>query len=100
MKMANGVSGPYYPMLSPNDNLNRLTGVTVGGQTYNYGYTGASPVVQSLTRPDTSITGYQYDSLNRLTQMATTVSGVTVSQYNYTYNQQDLRASESTLLLL
>jgi YD repeat-containing protein len=97
MKMANGASGPYNPMVSGYDNLNRLTGVTVSGQTYNYGYTGASPVVQSLTRPDTSVTGYQYDGLNRLTQMITTVSGVTVSQYGYTYNQQDLRDGETTL---
>jgi RHS repeat-associated protein len=32
--------------------------------------------------------------LNRQTQMTTTVSGVTVSQYAYTYNAQDLRDSE------
>jgi len=76
------------------DTLNRLTSLTVGGQAYTYGYAGASPLVQSLTRPDGSVTAYQYDNLNRLTQMTTTVSGVTISQYAYTYNSQDLRDSE------
>jgi RHS repeat-associated protein len=51
--------------------------------------------VQSLTRPNGSVTTYQYDLLNRLTQMTTTVSGSTISQYACTYNAQDLRDTES-----
>ena len=51
--------------------------------------------MQSLTRPNGSVTTYQYDLLNRLTQMTTTVSGSTISQYACTYNAQDLRDTES-----
>ncbi|MGA2735303.1 MAG: RHS repeat domain-containing protein [Syntrophobacteraceae bacterium] len=51
--------------------------------------------MQSLTRPNGSVTTYQYDIVNRLTQMTTTVSGSTITQYAYTYNAQDLRDTES-----
>jgi RHS repeat-associated protein len=51
--------------------------------------------LQSLTRPDGSLTAYQYDVLNRLTQMTTTLAGALVSQYAYTYNAQDLRDGEA-----
>ncbi|MGA8129265.1 MAG: cysteine peptidase family C39 domain-containing protein, partial [Syntrophobacteraceae bacterium] len=77
------------------DNLNRLTGLSVGGQAYTYTCTGASPLVQSLTQPNGSVTTYQYDIVNRLTQMTTTLSGNTLTQYTYTYNAQDLRDAEN-----
>jgi RHS repeat-associated protein len=51
--------------------------------------------VQSLTRPNGSVTTYQYDIVNRLTQMTTTLSGNTLTQYTYTYNAQDLRDTEN-----
>ena len=44
------------------DSLNRLTGANVGGQAYTYTYTGASPLVQSLTRPNGSVTTYNTTS--------------------------------------
>jgi uncharacterized protein RhaS with RHS repeats len=77
------------------DNLNRLTGVNVGSQVYSYGYAGVSSLVQSLTMPNSAITSYQYDLLNRLGQMTTSASGVGIEQYGYTYNAQDLRSAET-----
>ncbi len=55
----------------------------------------ASPLVQSLTQPNGSVTTYQYDIVNRLTQMTTTLSGNILTQYTYTYNAQDLRDAEN-----
>jgi RHS repeat-associated protein len=84
------------------DTLNRLTSVTAGSDTYTYGYSGASPLVQTLTRMHggvtTSITTYGYDSVNRLLTMTTqTPGGATISQYGYTYNApQDLRDGETS----
>ena len=76
------------------DNLNRPTALNVGGQVYSYTYAVASPLVQSLTWPNGAVTTYQYDALNRLGQMTTTVDGNVFNQYTYTYNNQDLRATE------
>ncbi len=79
------------------DDLNRLTGVTVGGQVYTYGYNGVSPLVRSLTRPDGAVTTYDYDILNRLTQMTTRIWDTVICSYAYTYNDQDLRAGETAV---
>jgi YD repeat-containing protein len=66
-------NGKGQPLSYTYDNLNRLTGVNVGGRVYAYAYIGAGPLVQSLTRPDGSVTTYEYDILNRLAQMTTRV---------------------------
>jgi len=95
MTLAQGVSGPYTSVSYNYDTLNRLTGVNVGGQNYTYTYAGASPLVQSLTRPDGSVTTYEYDILNRLTLMTARVGETVVNSYAYTYNEQDLRGSET-----
>lgn len=84
MTLASGVRGPYTTVSYAYDTLNRVTALTVGGQTSSYAYSGASPLVQSLTRPNGSVTAYQYDNLNRLTQMTTTVAGQVVRRYAYT----------------
>ena len=64
---------------------------------HTYAYTGASPLVQSLSRPDGAVTTYEYDILNRLTQMTTRVGETVISSYAYTYNAQDLRNSEAAV---
>jgi RHS repeat-associated protein len=87
-------NGKGQPVSYSYDNLNRLTNINVGGQVYTYSYTGASPLVQSLTRPDGSVTTYEYDILNRLAQMTTRVGETVVNSYAYTYNEQDLRSGE------
>ncbi|MHB8123838.1 MAG: RHS repeat-associated core domain-containing protein [Desulfuromonadaceae bacterium] len=97
MTLAHGRSGPYTSVAYTYDSLNRLTEVNVGGQVYSYGYAGASPLVRSLTRPNGSVTTYDYDVLNRLMQMTTRVGEAVVNSYAYTYNGRDLRAGETTV---
>ncbi|MBU4448453.1 MAG: hypothetical protein KKD99_07695, partial [Proteobacteria bacterium] len=80
------------------DPLNRLTGVDVNGNVYAFAYAGASPLVQSLTRPNGGATAYQYDALNRLTGLTNRDTAANIiSQHLYTYNQQDLRAGETVV---
>ena len=78
------------------DELNRLAGVSVGGGIYTYTYTDASPLVQRLDRPNGSYTTYSYDILNRLTVISNRKSThEIINQFIYTYNDQDLRDSET-----
>jgi YD repeat-containing protein len=78
------------------DQLNRLAGIQIGSQSHTYGYPLASPLVASLTRPNGSVTSYQYDPLNRLLEIANKDStGGVINKFAYTYNNQDLRASET-----
>jgi RHS repeat-associated protein len=79
-----------------NDALDRLTAISGDAGNFAYSYTGASPLVTRLTRPNGSYTDYQYDSLNRLVSVANKISsGETISQYGYTYNDKDLIAGET-----
>ncbi|MCX5846567.1 MAG: hypothetical protein NTW12_09485 [Deltaproteobacteria bacterium] len=79
-----------------NDALDRLTAINGGAGNFTYSYTGASPLVTRLTRPNGSYTDYQYDSLNRLVSVANKKSsGEIISQYGYTYNDKDLIAGET-----
>lgn len=78
------------------DTLGRLTSIQNSAGIFSYTYTGANPLVRRLTRPNGSFTDYQYDSLNRLTLLSNKTSGGTIiNQYVYTYNEQDLRSSET-----
>jgi YD repeat-containing protein len=59
----------------------------MGAQSYTYGDTGVNPLVQSLTRPNGSVTSYQYDLLNRLTEISNTTStNEVLNQHVFTYN--------------
>jgi RHS repeat-associated protein len=78
------------------DALNRLTSILIGGNAFTYIYSGASPIVQSLTRPNGSVTTFQFDNLNRVTEISNkNASSQIINQYVYGYNQQDLRSSET-----
>ena len=78
------------------DTLDRLTGISGGAGNFTYAYTGASPAVKRLTRPNGSYTDYEYDVLNRLVSVANRKSsGEIINQYGYTYNDQDLIAGET-----
>jgi RHS repeat-associated protein len=78
------------------DRQGRLKTVTVGGDSYQYAYDGVNPLVKTLTRPNGSITRYQYDNLARLTQLSNEKSdGTIINRFDYTYNAQDLRATET-----
>jgi uncharacterized protein RhaS with RHS repeats len=65
--------------------LGRLSSIQQGPNTFTYGYNGISPLVQSLTRPNGSITEYQYnDSLKTLTALINkTSSAEIISSYQY-----------------
>lgn len=79
------------------DSLNRLTGVRVGAETYVYTYSGLSPLIQRLDRPNGSYTTYQYDGLSRWIGLSNRRStGEVINEYLYTYDLQDMRASETT----
>ena len=84
------------PLIYIYDDINRLTGVQFDGAEYTYSYPdNRSPLVQSLTRPNTSFTEYQYDPLNRLTAVINKNSAAEIiNSYVYSYNDQDVRATE------
>ena len=78
------------------DSLNRLTTVSNAGGSYGYGYTGVSPRIASLSRPNTSTTSYLYDALARLTSVSNKNStNAVISSYGYTHNAQDQRSVET-----
>ena len=76
------------------DRVTEVSGSAAG--TFTYTYSGASPLVQRLTRPNGSYTDYTYDSVKRLIGVANkTSTGAIINQYQYTYNGHDLRAAET-----
>jgi len=77
------------------DALNRLAQVRTSSGSYAYGYSGASPLVQTLSRPNGTYTTNAYDSLNRLTLTSNQSSNGIINQFAYTYNAQDLCDSET-----
>ncbi|MBI5117255.1 RHS repeat protein, partial [Candidatus Poribacteria bacterium] len=83
------------------DDFNRLTGIQVGTNVYSYGYLGANPLVQSLSRPNGSVTTYQYDTLKRLTAISNLYSTNPldiINKFEYAYGDAthpDLRSSET-----
>ncbi len=78
------------------DNQGRIIQVSAGGRNYQYAYQGVSSRVKSLTRPNSSITKYQYDSLSRLTQLSNEKgNGTVINRFDYSYNTEDLRGVET-----
>ena len=82
------------------DRLSRLTTVRLGAAAdapaYVYAYAGANPLVQSLTRPNGSVTTYQYDALARLREIKTTTSGGAIlSRHQLSYNSAGDRSEET-----
>jgi RHS repeat-associated protein len=80
------------------DAQNRLTKVATASDIYEYGYTGASPRITSLTRPNGSISSFAYDTVARLTAISNKKSDNTtvISSYGYTNDPaKDLRATEA-----
>ncbi|MEI7850320.1 MAG: RHS repeat-associated core domain-containing protein [Kiritimatiellales bacterium] len=90
------VQGGTAPLGYAYDPLNRLTGISVGTDVYTYAYSNANPIIQRLDRPNGSYTTYAYDGLNRPTGLSNRKSTQEIiNQFLYTYNAQDLRASET-----
>jgi len=81
------------------DTLNRVVEVRVGNAPFTYTYpdASASPLIQSLTRPNGSHTTYGYeDPLKLLREVSNknSAAGI-INQFAYTYNEQDLRSGET-----
>jgi len=80
------------------DAQNRLSQVQSGGGAFTYGYSGASPLVQTLSYPNGSSTTNAYDALGRPLLLATRKSTQElIYQFACTYGAQDLRDSVTTL---
>jgi len=82
------------------DDLNRLTNIQSGTDNFAYGYTGADPLVQTLTRPGGAQTIYKYnDPLKRLTALINNdASSQLVNRFDYAYTDTahpDQRSSET-----
>jgi RHS repeat-associated protein len=79
-----------------NDPLGRLNTITQGNDTFTYSYVGNSTLIGGLLRPNSS-TAYQYnDPLKRLTSVINkNPLNSVISQYDYTYNNLDLKGTET-----
>ena len=76
--------------------LGRLKEIQIGSNTFTYGYTSVNPLVQTLARPNGSVTDYLYnDPLKRLTEINNKNSAAEViDRHAFTYNNLDLIATE------
>jgi RHS repeat-associated protein len=79
------------------DDLGRLYGVQTGTNVYSYTYLDNSNLVQSLLRPNGSVTDYSYnDPLRRLTEVQNKkLNQQLINGYAYAYDNQDLISSET-----
>lgn len=78
------------------DNLGRQNRITANGGAYTLAYDGTNPSPQSLLRPNGSVTHYQRDALQRTIQVSNETSiGTVINRHGYTYNDQDLKDSET-----
>ena len=77
-----------------------MTNIQAGTSNFVYGYTGADPLVQTLTRPGGAQTTYEYnDPLKRLTALINNdASTQLVNRFDYAYTDAahpDQRSSET-----
>ena len=79
------------------DALSRLQSITSAAGTFNYSYVGNTQLLQSLSMPNGTQTGYSYDGLERLTQVQSTFtgSGANLSHYTYGYDTTTFRAGRT-----
>jgi len=82
------------------DSLGRLRDIQAGTNTFTYAYSGASQLIQSLTRPNGSYTEYQYyDQPNQMKNLKAVINkkstGDVINKFEYTYNTRDLIETET-----
>lgn len=78
------------------DSLGRLSQVKQGSRTYTLAYQGNSDLLQSISRPNGSVTRYENDTLQRLTAIKNlTSANQVINQFVYEYNAQDNRSKET-----
>ena len=81
------------------DPQNRLAQVQTGAGNIGYGYSGVSPLVQTISYPAGNYGTNAYDLLNRLTFISHRKSSQqVVTEFGYTYGPDDLRDSETATL--
>lgn len=73
----------------------RLDSVTHGTGVFDFSYTGASPLEDSVTAPTGTTTIYEYDGLDRIESITHRKSGgELISRYAYTFTTGGRRAAE------
>jgi RHS repeat-associated protein len=77
------------------DDASRLTSMTQGTNVFGFGYDNANRRT-SLTYPNGVSTAYTYDTLSRLTNLAATLSGTTITQWGYTYDNAGNRLTKTS----
>lgn len=78
------------------DPLDRVTAVSNTSGSYTYSYGGNTSLVNTLTRPNGSVTTYLFDTLTRLAGVTNKNSTASVlSSYAYSYNALGQRDSET-----
>ena len=80
------------------DSLGRLSDIKPGGRTFRYVYPEGRPTTLPvrLTRPNEAFTTYQYDSINRLTEIANrNGSQQLIVSDAFTYDAQGMRGDET-----
>jgi RHS repeat-associated protein len=78
------------------DSENRLVQVQTSAGNIAYGYSGVSPLIQTLAYPNGTFETNAYDLVNRLALVSNRKSTqAIINQFAYTYGPQDLRASET-----
>ncbi len=80
------------------DDASRLTTITRGALNFGFEYDAANRRTK-MTYPNGVNTAYQYDNLNRLTNLAAThtASGTQVTNFGYQYDAAGSRTQKSTL---
>jgi RHS repeat-associated protein len=101
MSPEGGQARTYYYDYDPENpidiGIGRIVDIQVGSTTYTYNYSGVTPLINKLTRPNGSITDYLYvDPLKRLTSIDNRDSSAqTINKNVFTYNNNDLISTES-----
>lgn len=79
------------------DDASRLETITRGGNPFTFGYDNANRRT-SMSYPNGITTGYEYDSVNRLTLIAATNPlGIPVAGFGYGYDPSGNRIQKNTL---
>ncbi len=80
------------------DDASRLTTITRGTNVFGFGYDNANRRT-SMTYPNGVTTAYDYDNLNRLTNLAAThvPTSTPITNFGYTYDAAGNRTQKSTL---
>lgn len=94
MSVQNGASSGTTASSYGYDALSRLSTLTSPVGTWNYAYVGNTQMLNSLAKPNGTVSSYSYDGMDRMTQVQNKNSmGSILSNYVYGYDNRDVRTS-------